>query len=192
MPTIPDPKWLEILKASGGQTAALALACGIFLLVAHWGWLPPLDPRMVIRATFGFLVFGFLAIAALGAAVNKTIPMREWVVDYVNERRFCRAVHEYISHMTERERKIIAYLLSKNQKQFTCDQDGSYLTSLISRRIVVYAYQPRQVFRGTDVPMRIPDNVWDILKAYRSEFPYQPPRQGEIEPEPWRIPWMAR
>jgi hypothetical protein len=28
----PDPRWLEILKASGWQTAAVAAACGLFLI----------------------------------------------------------------------------------------------------------------------------------------------------------------
>jgi hypothetical protein len=28
----PDPRWLEILKASGWQTTALAVASGLFLL----------------------------------------------------------------------------------------------------------------------------------------------------------------
>jgi hypothetical protein len=32
----PDPKWLEILKGSNDRLAA-AIACGLFLLVRHWG-----------------------------------------------------------------------------------------------------------------------------------------------------------
>jgi hypothetical protein len=192
MPTIPDPKWLELLKASGGQTAALALACGLFLLVADWGWLPPLDAWMIQAAAFGFLVCGLLALAAFGAAINKTIPVRQWIIHHVNEKRFQKEVRNYIPHMTEKEREIIGYLLTKNQKQFTADQDGGYATSLISRQIVMYAYQPGQVFRGTDVPMRIPDIVWEILKEHQGEFPYQPTKRGEIEPQPWRVPWMAR
>jgi hypothetical protein len=35
--------WLEILKASGWQTAAIAIACGALLWVNHRGWLPPFD-----------------------------------------------------------------------------------------------------------------------------------------------------
>jgi hypothetical protein len=192
MPTLPDPKWLEILKASGGQTAALSTACGLFLLIADWGWLPPLDPWMVIAATFAFLVFGFLAIAALGTAINKVIPIRQWIVHSINETRFKREVRAYLPHMTAKDREIIGYLLAKNQKQFTADQDGGYATNLISRRIVMYAYQPGQVFSGRDVPMRVPDNVWTILKEHQSEFPYQSPGSGEVEPQPWRIPWMSR
>jgi len=189
-----DPKWLEILKASGGQSAAAALACGLLLLVARWGWLPPLDPWMIIATTFGLLLFGFLALASFFTAINKIFPVREWMVYYVNEKRFKSEVRAYIPHMSEKDRQIIGYLLAKNQKQFTADQDGGYATNLISRKIVLYAYQPGQVFRGTDVPMRIPENVWKILKERQREFPYNPPklRPGEVEPAPWRIPWMAR
>jgi len=47
----PDPRWLELLKASGWQTAGISIACGLFLLGAHLGWLPPLEPWMVLIAT---------------------------------------------------------------------------------------------------------------------------------------------
>jgi hypothetical protein len=189
-----DPKWLEILKASGGQSAAAAFACGALLLIAHWGWLPPLDTWVVVAASFGLLLFGSLAFVAFVTALHKAFPIREWIIHYVNEARFNKAVRNYIPHMTPKEREIIGYLLANNQKQFTADQDGGYATSLISRKIILYAYQPGQVFRGTDVPMRIPDNVWEILKERQSEFPYNPPklRPGEVEPPPWRIHWMAR
>ena len=67
----PDPKWLEILKASGWQTAALAAACGLFWLVGRWGWLPPLDPWMIQAAAFGFFVTGFLAVASSISAISR-------------------------------------------------------------------------------------------------------------------------
>jgi hypothetical protein len=33
-----DPKWLQVLK--GDDRLAVAIACGVFLLVAHFGWFP--------------------------------------------------------------------------------------------------------------------------------------------------------
>ena len=193
MLALPDPKpWLEILKAGGAQTAAVGFACGVFLLIAHWAWLPPLQPWMVIAAGFGFVLFSSLAIAALAVTINKVFPIRPWIVHFVNERRFRREVRDYLPYLSNKDREIIAFLLAKNHKQFTADQDGGHLVNLISRKFVMYACQPGQVFRGTDVPMRIPDNVWDILKEHQNEFPYRPARRGEVEPQPWRIPWMAR
>ena len=55
----PDPKWLEILKDSDDRLAA-AVACGVFLLVNHWGWLPPLANWVTPVVWFGFLLFGCL------------------------------------------------------------------------------------------------------------------------------------
>lgn len=149
---------------------------------------------MVIAASFGLLLFGCLALVALGAAINKVFPVRQWFVHYVNEKRFLKEVREYIPYLSERDQYIIGYLLAHDQKQFTADQDGGHLTNLISRKIVVYAYQPGQVFRGTDVPMRIPENVWRILQEHKDAFPYTSPKShhGEVEPQPWRISWMAR
>jgi hypothetical protein len=60
----PDPRWLEILKASGWQTAALALAAGALLWANRAGWLPPLEPWMVQAAAVVMLVCGLLALAS--------------------------------------------------------------------------------------------------------------------------------
>ena len=63
----PDPRWLELLKASGWQTLAIAGACGLFLLLAHWRWLPPLDPWMIQLAAFSLLLAALLAFASIAA-----------------------------------------------------------------------------------------------------------------------------
>lgn len=55
----PDPKWLEILKDSDDRLA-VAAACGLFLLVEHLGWLPPLAVWVIPLAWFGLLLFGCL------------------------------------------------------------------------------------------------------------------------------------
>jgi hypothetical protein len=58
-----DPRWLEILRASGWHTAAIAAACGLFLLAGHWEWLPPLEGWIIQVAAFGFLLSGCLTFA---------------------------------------------------------------------------------------------------------------------------------
>jgi Super-infection exclusion protein B len=189
-----DPKWLEILKASGGQSAAASLACGVLLLVGHWGWLPPLDPWIVQVATFGLLLFGFLAIASLVTAINKNAGISEWITYRIERRQAQEEVRGYIPFMTQKEREIIGYLLAKNQKTLEADTDGGYANTLISRRIIILYGQKGQQFRGTHTPMIIPDHVWEVLVKHKSEFPYTPPRlrPGETEPHPWRINWAAR
>ena len=53
----PDPKWLDVLKDSDDRLA-VAIACGLFLLVGHWGWLPPVADWVNLLAWFGLLLFG--------------------------------------------------------------------------------------------------------------------------------------
>jgi hypothetical protein len=100
-----DSRWLEILKATGWQTTAIAAACGLFLLFARWGWLPSLPPWVVQIVTFGLLLSGFLTVAAF----LSSSPVKEWIAHRITIYRQKRAVQEYIPHMTEQEREIIAY-----------------------------------------------------------------------------------
>lgn len=179
----PDPRWLEILKASGWQMAALAAACGLFLLIAHWGWLPPLDAWMIQLSIFVLLICGFLALASCISATLKFFPVQMWFLHWLEKRRAKRAVRDYIPHMTERERKIISYLLAKNQKTFTAASDGGQAATLLSRGIVCIAVQRGQLVNMLDVPMTIPD----VLIEHKQEFPYSIiPKNHDVEREPWR------
>jgi hypothetical protein len=173
VPVIPDPKWLEILKAGGGTTLALALACGIFLFSAHWGWLPALDPWMTQAAAFGLLVFGFLTIAACGSALYKHFPVLEWVAHHINDGCTKQEVRDYIPYMNPHERRIIGYLIANNQKQFTGEADGGHAATLIACGIVISTLQsnPNQIISEINVPMRIPDLIWDVLIAHKDQFP---------------------
>ncbi len=74
----PDPRWLEILKASGWQTAAIAIACAVLLWANHAQWLPPLDPWMVQLAAVAMMSCGFLALASF--ASNAVIQVGKWCV----------------------------------------------------------------------------------------------------------------
>ena len=38
----PDPKWLEIFKLTSDTRLGLFIACLLFLLLRHWGLLPPI------------------------------------------------------------------------------------------------------------------------------------------------------
>jgi hypothetical protein len=185
----PDPRWLEILKASGWQTAAGAAACGLFLLIGYWGWLPPLDPWMVQLAAFAFLLCAFLATASVITAALKFFPIQKWVVHWRNIRKAKTGLRAYIPHMTQHERAIIAYLLAKNQKTFTASSDGGYAATLLSRGIVIIIAQPGQHLDPENVPMTIPDHLWDVLTEHKGDFPYTTPEDDEGEVYPWRVPW---
>lgn len=189
---MPDSRWLEVLKASGWQTGAIAAACALFLFAAHLAWLPPLDAWMVLAAVFGLLLFGCLAFASFISATFKFFPVQMWVIHWVKTNKRKREVRDYIPHMTAQEKAIISYLLEKNQMMFTAEDNGGRSATLISRGIVVYAIRPGQTYDTMNVPMAIPDHVWDVLLKHKDQFPYAPPKQGEAERHPWRVPWMAR
>jgi hypothetical protein len=192
----PDPKWLEILKASGPQTTGLAFAFGAMLLVIHAGWVVSPDSWFVALHAFcwlAFLVSSFLSLASVGHTIADFLQPRVWLATWVKRRQQRKAVLQYIPFMTEEERKIVGYLLHLKQKTFTAATDGGYATTLISRRIVVRALVPGQAFSCEDMPLMIPDHVWDVLAEHKDEFPYTPPRHSnEVEVHPWRVPWMAR
>ena len=92
--------------------------------------------------------------------------------------------------MTETEREIIAYLLAHNQKIFTNTPDCGHANTVVSRGIVVVALRAGQPFTYYEMPFRIPDHIWEVLKQYQTEFPYTPPPRGETQPPPWRRGWM--
>jgi hypothetical protein len=189
----PDPKWLEILKASGWQTTALAAAFGAILLVMRLGWIVTPDLWFTAFCALAFLICLFLALASIGHAITDFLQPRVWLAKWAKEKQQRKVVREYIPYMTKQEKGIVAYMLAKNQKMITAEQDGGYAATLISRGILVRAMRPGQVADMMNVPFIMPDHVWDELELKRDSFPYRPAkRQDGVEPHPWRVPWMAR
>lgn len=146
---------------------------------------------MVHLATIVLLISGFLAMASMLAGFFKLFPPKIWILHYVDVYRRRRDLRNYIPHMTEHERKIIAYLLYYNQKMFTAEADGGYALTLISRGIVARAMIGGQRAAQDDVPFAIPDELWPVLQENKDKFPHKPPNVGE-DVEPWRIPWQLR
>jgi hypothetical protein len=188
----PDPRWLEILKASGWQTTASTAACGLFLLVVRLGWLPPLNPWVIPSVTFGFLLCGCLALASVASEAFKSFSIHIWIQRRLDIQKEKRALRNYLPHITPDEHRIISYLLAKNQKMFTTVANGGYAATLLSRRIVVCCLQPPQYFDPCNMPMAIPDHLWDVFSKHKDQFPYEPPKPGETEDEPWRVTWVPQ
>lgn len=184
-----DWKWFDtFLKTSGPKTAAVAFACGAFLLVAHWNWIPPLD-RLVVQAVwFALLLTASLSVSSIASSVNGFLQPRVWIVRWSKLRSERHAVRDYIPHMQDREREIIGYLLAKNQKMFSAEADGGYAAPLLSRGIVRIAVRPNQHVALMDVPMVIPDHIWEVLVEHKDQFPNTPPKKGDAHP--WRVPMI--
>jgi hypothetical protein len=187
----PDPKWLEILKASGWQTTAIAIACSVFLFLSHIGLLPPLPDWATLVVWFIGLICGCLAVASWCSAAYNFFPLHIWYLHYQGIWRAKRGLHKYIPYMTPEEKEIIGYLLAKNQKTFTAAADGGHGATLLSRGIIIVLAQHGQQLDSENIPMTIPDPLWDVFVKRKKEFPYSPPTIGE-ESHPWRVHWMAR
>ncbi len=189
-----DAKYLlEILKAPNRQTTALALAAAGFLILHKLGAIST-EPWMVTLAAALLLLTGFLVLASVVATAVGVFPVHQWIARRRRIRAAQKALVDYIPHMTDNERRIIAYLLAKNQKMFEAEGNGGYASTLLSRGIVVYATIPGVQYDSDDVPMTIPDHVWDVLKSNEAKFPYSPrlSEGSKVEIHPWRVPWTAR
>lgn len=190
-----DAKWLDILKASGWQTAAIAAAGAVLLYANAKRLLPvPLERWMIQTAVATTIVCVCLTISSIVSATMRATQRqraRLWS-GLVEQRRLRREVAAYIPSMTPREREIIAYLLAHNQRIFTNTPDGGHANTLISRGIVVPALRPGQTFTYYEMPFEVPGYIWSVLAEHRAEFPYTPPAPGETAPHPWRVHWMSR
>jgi hypothetical protein len=193
--TVDPGKWADALKSAittaGVYKLALAAVCALYWLGASRQIIPSAETWEIRASAFGFLLFGFLWLANVVAALLQFFPPAPWMAHWIAIRREQAHLRGYIPSMTDKEREIIGYLLAKNQKLFIAAQDGGYAMPLISQRIVKIALQPGQTYSFEHTPMVIPDHLWEVLVAHRDRFPYSS-LGGNHEPDPWRIPWMMR
>ncbi len=188
-----DPKWLEILKASGWQTTALTLACIAIIVLIKQEIIPTGNsPLWIAIPSIFALIFGFLSLAAIGDAFVKTFRPNKRIMQWIWRRNKAKEVSNFIPYMTDDDRKIIGYLLYHKQKTFQADSDGGYAAPLISKGFINVACKQGQVYDPSRTPFEIPDYIWQVLEQNKSSFPYKPPKKGETEKHPWAIPWMVR
>jgi hypothetical protein len=104
--------------------------------------------------------------------------------------QFETEIEDELTSLNKNERDIIAFLLDRNERLFTCAIDGGNAVTLLSRKILVWAVSPGQQVHPEDVPVEIPKAVWKILQKHKDKFPCSSKlRDG---PHPWRVHWMAR
>jgi hypothetical protein len=187
-----DPKWLELLKASRPQAAALSVACIVLLASPRLGLVNSLPEWLILPVLFVGVLSAGLTIFSLSSSAYKFFPLHIWFLHYRKLRLERDAMAEYIPHMGPKEREIISYLLHHNQKTIMADLDGGYAAPLISRRILVRALQPGQAFSQSNTPFIIEDHIWGVLMKHKDSFQYKAPKRDEAQGHPWRIPWMAR
>lgn len=98
-------------------------------------------------------------------------------------------VEDYIPHMTEKDREIIAYLLHHNQRMFTAESDGGHARLLLSKGIIRIAAKHGQHIDMENVPFEVPKHIWDVLVRHKQRFKYD---SDDDAPYPWRVSWMER
>ena len=195
------PSLKEIFDAITNALADVRLLLFVGLLASLLLYLPrewiPDAPRSLIAQNENWIWFpGIMAWTGLAVrlllAVHTFFPVQVWVVHWIELQRSKRRFRDYITHMTPKEREIIAYLIAKNQKTFTAAADGGHARTLLSRGIVMIVARDGQRLDPENVPMTIPDHLWDVLQEHKHEFPYKPPEDDETEAYPWRVHWMER
>jgi hypothetical protein len=181
-----DAKWLDILKASGWQTAAIAAACGVIYWLIGAATLP--DPGAAIKVLIAAagIICAALTIGAVIGATEK--PLRRAMVDSLRNRRARKRIRDYIPHLTDDERAIFGYLVHKNQKTFTSAIDGGKAATLIAQGFIIQTVRRGQTVDLEHVPCVVPDLVWVEVVKLKDQLPK--PQRGK--PHPWRVSWMVR
>jgi hypothetical protein len=195
--------WIKFYEAI---TKPLPVASALFLIVSTSFLLAAPDSTLAklgmshVVADYRWVVGLGFVVASTWLAVTALIWLSKWLYRGPRTklarlwaiRRAKHQVAKDIPQMTPREREIIGYLLAKNQRMFTNTADGGYANTLISKKIVVCALLPGQVFTQFEVPFEVPQHVWNVLVKHKAEFPYTPPKAGGAEPHPWRVHWNVR
>jgi Super-infection exclusion protein B len=175
------------LSTGGWYKLAVTAAAGLYWIGARLGHVPDAQPWELRLSAALFLFFGLLTVANLATVLGNFLRPGPWIVTQMRLQRAQRAVRDYIPHMTEQEKQIVAYLLAKHQKMFRADRNGGYAATLLSRGIIRVAAQQGQYVDIRDVPMEVPDYAWKVLLQHKDQFPYDG-RNEDREPHPWRIP----
>ena len=98
-----DPRWLEILKASGWQTTALAIACVLIVVLVKYEVIPTTEsPYWIAVPAICGVILWCLALAAMGSASVKAIKPVARFNRWRLRRYQVKAAREYILYMTDR------------------------------------------------------------------------------------------
>jgi Super-infection exclusion protein B len=181
-------QWLTtFLQTRAHKALALAVGCGVLYWI-HKSGVFVFEPAVLQTVVVVGVLSAAMTVTSAIRAAYTAYPLHMKIGRWFTRRRFARQLRDYIPHMTDNEKRIIAHLIEHNQKTFTVDIDGGHATTLMSRGIVVRMLQPGQVFAQNDLPVGIPEWAWKVLVAARENFPYK--KRTDREPLPWRKHWL--
>ena len=193
-------KTLDLIKASGWQNAMLSLGAWVYIWASRQGHVPALEGGwMAVAHVFAFAT-GALALAAIGSQLQRLCAFLLGLGKARMARRAAQKRFEQkIELLDDRERQIFGYLLHHRQQAFQVAADGGYAAKLMAQGFVVrIAAAGGQIVDYDDVPVKVPDYIWEVLERRKADFPHRPEyaqsrgRAERVEMHPWRIPWNAR
>jgi hypothetical protein len=168
---------------------SFAVAAWILLYVNARG-LAFLPTVVVVSAVIVAILCTCLTLTNLLAYIwSITTGLRKHFAEMFHHYRDKKRIQMELDYLTLKERKIIAYLLAKEQRLFEVLPDGEEAKTLIAKGIVVWTVRkPPAIHR--DITVEVPAHVWDVLVKNRAKFPYEAPQKPEANP--WRTHWAAR
>ena len=183
---------VDLLKASGVQTGALALGAFGYIWLSQRGIMPALEgkwlPGVSLFGVGAAALCAASAVAFVFSSVKAFRPVQRWW----QNRRFKADFIANLDNLSFRERQILGFLCHHNQKVFTTDFDGGHAASLIARGYLQHFAAPGQRLPARAFPTRVVQPVWELMKAVPEAFPYEPQFDGDGEIPPWRRHWMER
>ncbi|MBL9049142.1 MAG: super-infection exclusion protein B [Tabrizicola sp.] len=186
-----DPRWLEILKASGWQLFAIAFALSSFWFLLYLEYLPPIDsPWVVYGLPLAILVSVGLSLVSLlefvsrkvGAQIAENTKKKRVLKDIENKRQ---RFQSYLPHLTETELRILRYLFQQNQKTFVADVTADLASTLYNQGFVTLAVLPGQQVSVLSSTFTVPDYVWDVMVENRKMFDKPKIELGYRNKRPW-------
>lgn len=181
-------KIIDLLKTGGWQSFFIALSLFVFLRLQSVGVIdtsavPYLAPIVWLLA----IVFSGIAVASLGDQIKHWLQeRRKRRLTFQAREARRKAFVEDIDRLTDKEREILGYLLSKNQKRFDADSTGDHASSLIAKGYINLIARPGMHYHINSFPFEVADYVWEEMQARRERFPYHPRsvkvRGGEVAP----------
>jgi hypothetical protein len=174
-------------------TAAVAITAGVVLYLNVRHLLPvALEPGVLLVVLVVGILCGCVACVNIASSLWRgSKGLRHAFTRRIERHRDKKRIEGQIPLLSPKERRIIGYLLAKQQKMFEVLPDGEEAATLIAKGFVVHA--PRQAMAiHRDIPVEVPDHVWEVLLKHQSEFSFEAPKAGEMEVHPWRTHWMAR
>lgn len=184
---------VELLKASGWQSGMIAFACCAYLFLEQREFIPTPPSEWVVTCVWMLLLLTTgLAIAPFCAWLQRHFEAIAKKRELANKRLAAQSKFvSDIQFMSHRERIIFGYLLKRGTNTFYAEQSGGHAANLIGKGYVQLNAVPGQSFEMWNMPLKVPDHIWEMVLAHRDEFPYEPvylDKYDREEIEPWRRP----